>query len=126
MRKEYASYQEIDAFLSFRIRGLSDSMEEPSSVTENLRNKCRSSVNNVSVLKCDNYIALHSLPKVYLVKDFCRYQSGNAVLLLGKSEFVSIVYGRVISYQNAQINRDMRIVVACITRCYISQKRSLR
>jgi len=35
--KEYASYQELDAFLSFRIRGLSDSVDEPGSVTDNLR-----------------------------------------------------------------------------------------
>jgi len=37
-------------------------MEESSSVTDNLRNKSRSSVNSVSILKCINCTGLHSLP----------------------------------------------------------------
>jgi len=59
--KEYASYQEINAFLSFR--GLSDSTNELSFITDNSRNKSRSSVNSVSVLKCINCIGSHSLSK---------------------------------------------------------------
>jgi len=43
-----------DAFLSYRIRGFSDSMDAPGTVTDNSQNKCRSFVNNVSVLRCVN------------------------------------------------------------------------
>jgi len=41
--KEYSSYQEINAFLTYHIRGFSDSMNEPSSVNDNSRNKSHSS-----------------------------------------------------------------------------------
>jgi hypothetical protein len=61
--KEYASYQETGAFLSCRIRGLSDFMDAFDTVTNNSQNKCRSFVNNVSVLRYVNCIGLHSLAK---------------------------------------------------------------
>jgi hypothetical protein len=61
---------------------------------------------------------LHSLAKCGRF----HYQSSNAVLLLGKSEFVSTVYGRVTSLQNVQVDRDVRIVDARITHCYILPK----
>jgi len=57
--KEYTSYQEIDVFLSFHIRGLS----MDGSVTDSLRNKSRSSVNGVS-LKCINCIGSHKFSKL--------------------------------------------------------------
>jgi len=69
-------------------------------------------VNNVSVLR--------SIVPACIVQQNARNFGRAAVLLLGKSEFVSSVYGRVISHRNAEVNRDVCIVVACI-RYYVLQ-----
>jgi hypothetical protein len=54
-------YQEICLVLrdkrisEFRIRGLFDFMDVPSTVTDNSRNKSRSLINSVSVKMCQSY-----------------------------------------------------------------------
>jgi hypothetical protein len=42
------------------------------------------------------------------VRNFCHYQSSNAVLLLGKCESVSIIYSWITSHRNIQVDRDVR------------------
>jgi len=85
-------------------------------LTDNSRNKSRSFVNNVSVPKSVYYTGFRSLENcekflLLLVKQRST---------LAREMRVSIVYGRVISHRNTQINRDACIVVACIIRYYIS------
>jgi len=60
--REYPSYEELNAFLSCRI-GTPHILENRPLVTDNSRNKSRSSVNSISVSKCINCTGSHSLAK---------------------------------------------------------------
>ncbi|KAH0946516.1 hypothetical protein HN011_005969 [Eciton burchellii] len=119
--REYASYKELDAFLSGRIHSLSDFAGVADTVVDNSPNKGRSFVNNVSVQNCVNCVGSHSLAKYEKFLSLSVFTI-NAVPLLEKSESASIVYGRVTSRRSVQVNCVVYIVGACITCYYILRK----
>lgn len=57
------SYKEFNEFLTIRIRGLTDLSDSVNNSVSPRGNKSRSSVNNVSVVKCINCAGNHSLSK---------------------------------------------------------------
>lgn len=60
---ESPSYKELNEFLTLRIRGLADFPDPSNAASDNSRNKARSTVNNVSVVKCVHCAGNHPLAK---------------------------------------------------------------
>jgi len=116
--REFASYQDIYDFLTICTRSRLDTSD---AADTKARAKSRPSVNR-------------SLPALIVpvltiwlrVKTFAQSRSHNVMRWLRRNKCVSIACGRITIHQNARADRDVFIVIASITRCYISKSRPYR
>jgi len=117
--REYPSNKELDAFLSSRIHSLSEFAGVANTVVDNLRNKGRSFVNNVSVQNCVNCAGSHSLAKC---EKFLSLSVEQRSIFARKKRvcFNCLRSGHFMP--SVQVNRDVCIIGARITPSAITSR----